>query len=860
MKNRKRIVSGIMALLLMLGLIFSEPNATLAASKKMKVSSKKVTLQEGKTKKIKVKNAPKKAKITWKSKKPKIAKVSKKGKITAKKKGKTSVICKVSYKKNGKKKVKKFNISVKVTSKQKVSNPSQAPAGTASQKPVIAATPVPTNQQTGSLPVPTANKVDPAAFHVLSGDELIQDMGAGWNLGNTMDGHTGFTPGETIWQPYKTSKQLIQAVHDMGFNTVRIPVTWGTMIDDENDYAINEKWMSRVQDIVDYCVSLDMYAIVNIHHDGAEQMGWLRIATDDQEALKEKFAGVWKNIATTFKDYDEHLILESMNEVRGEGMTVVQENAVIMELNQIFVDTVRGTGSNNAQRYLMVPGKYNFIDSVCNEKNEFSLPNDSVENRLIVSVHDYSPWSFCGTESTATISASDSMITSNDNELKPLYDTYTSKGIPVVIGEYGCINKGNPQERAFYLEAMNRMFRKYKLVGVYWDQGWYDRSQEPADYSFTIIDRETGNPVEKVVTDAMLRGIMGLSGETDASALEREPKVIPVTSLELPVQELSLKMDEEIHMNYGYEPQNSNDVVLWKTEDPSVATVSYGTVHPVGIGTTTLTLFSQNSDQSVQIPVTVTAAESQIPCEEITVETEKLQLVLDETAWLNAAVLPADSSESLYYRSGDESVVTVSRIGKVVAIGSGKTTITIQSSGGKLKEIPVEVTAGEQKTNISLALNVYYNDASKEYYSNEESSDVITVNGDGQYTVTFNCDTDLSAKAKEAGVNTINNVTAIYIKDHDVTVGNADKSPLVSCDIRYDKIVVDEKELTICKPNFKSAVNDAGIFDTDDPINSWNGSAVEEVKDAGHVASFTGVTDPKKITVTFTLQNLKFKE
>ena len=113
-------------------------------------------------------------------------------------------------------------------------------------------------------------------FRVLSGDEMIKDMGAGWNLGNTMDGHTGFTPGETVWQNVVTTKKLIRAVHDMGFHTVRIPVTWGTMIDDSNDYANNEKWIGRVQDIVDYCVSLDMYAIVNIHHDGAEQTGWLR--------------------------------------------------------------------------------------------------------------------------------------------------------------------------------------------------------------------------------------------------------------------------------------------------------------------------------------------------------------------------------------------------------------------------------------------------------------------------------------------------------------------------------------------------------------------------------------------------------
>lgn len=869
MKKRKRVLAWVMMALITLGLIFDQASFSYAASKKLKVSTKKVNLQVGKTKTVKVKNAPKKAKISWKSKNPKIATVTKKGKVTAKKKGNTSVVCKVSYKKNGKKKVSKFVISVKVTAKK---TGTATPNATAASAPTVSpsltgkpmTTPNPTAEPTEApskapLPVPTVYQADTAAFHVLSGDELIQDMGAGWNLGNTMDGHTGFTPGETVWQPYKTTKELIRSVHDMGFNTVRIPVTWGTMIDDDNNYAINEKWMSRVQDIVDYCVSLDMYAIVNIHHDGAEQTGWLRIATSDQAALEEKFAAVWENIATTFKDYDEHLILESMNEVQGVNMTVVEENAVIMKLNQIFVDTVRETGSNNEQRFLMVPGKYNYIDSVCNEKNQFSLPEDSVENRLIVSVHDYSPWTFCGTENTHTTSCNDRTIANNDKELKPLYDTYTSKGIPVVVGEYGCINKNNTQERAFYLEAMNRIFRKYKLVGVYWDQGWYDRSREPADYSFSIIDRSTGKPIDKIVTDGLLRGIMGLSGETDATTLERIPQVIPVTSLELPVQEVTLQMDQEIHLNYGYEPQNSNDVVLWRTGDPSVATVSYGTIHPTGIGTTTLTLFSQNSGQSVQIPITVTAAEGDVPCEEIMVETEKLQLYEENTAWLNAALLPENCRESIYYQSGDESVVTVSRGGKVVAVGAGETTITVGTSGGKLKVIPVEVTEGELKTDISLAVNVYYNDASKQYFSNEESSDIITVSEDGQYTLTFDCDTDLSSKAGDAGVNTLNNVTAIYIKDHDVTMGDARVSPLSSCDIRYDEIDVDGTKLTITNNDFKSALKDSGVFDTNDPINAWDGSAVKEVSTLNNVASFPNIPDPKKITITFTLQHMKFK-
>jgi len=113
------------------------------------------------------------------------------------------------------------------------------------------------------------------SFIEMTAEELTVDMGAGWNLGNTMDGHTGFTPNEIQWQNVKTTKKLIRDVHDLGFNTVRIPVTWGTMIDDSDGYAINEAWISRVQDIVDYCTSQDMYAIINIHHDGADQMSWL---------------------------------------------------------------------------------------------------------------------------------------------------------------------------------------------------------------------------------------------------------------------------------------------------------------------------------------------------------------------------------------------------------------------------------------------------------------------------------------------------------------------------------------------------------------------------------------------------------
>lgn len=693
-------------------------------------------------------------------------------------------------------------------------------------------------------------------FTILTGEELTKDMGAGWNLGNTMDGHTGFTPNETVWQNVKTTKKLIKSVHDMGFNTVRIPVTWGTMIDDDNDYKIDETWMSRVQDIVDYCVSQDMYAIINIHHDGAEQTGWLRIASEDQEGLANKFAGVWKNIATTFKDYDEHLIFESMNEVQGSNMTVVEENQVIMKLNQIFVDTVRATGSNNEERWLMVPGKYNYIDSVCNTKNEFSLPQDTVDNRLIVSVHIYTPSSFCNSEVTTASSTTYSVkqLQMNDEEVKPLYDTYTSKGIPVVVGEYGCINKDNPTERAFYLEGMNRIFKKYKCVGVYWDQGWYDRSQTP-DFSFSIIDRETGEPIEKEVTDGLMRGAFGLDGADDYSTLTKSPEVIKVTKLTPSVTELSMNLGEISTITTSYAPENSNDVVLWKTSNPSVATVSYGKVRAKGIGQATITAYTQSGSTSVEIPVIVKSTGTKI-----SVSNETYELEVDDVDYLSAQLNDAAEGETLYFYSENEDVVTISPIGKIVAVGVGSTAIWVCSSSGYRKEVLVNVSSKPVKKEIKLAINVYYNDSAKGYWGNEISEDVLTVTEDGQYQLTFDCTRDLSSSATAKGVTGLSNLTSIYIKDYDVAKGTLSKSIVKQCNIRYDEISVDGQALTITNSAFKSALKASGILDTNDPINSWDGSAVSEVKCSNYIANFTTATEPKSITIKFTLSGLEFEE
>ena len=707
-------------------------------------------------------------------------------------------------------------------------------------------------------------------FRELTADEMVAEMGTGWNLGNTMDGHTGFTPNETLWQNVETTQELIKAVHDAGFNTVRIPVTWGTMIDDANGYAIDDKWMSRVQDIVDYCINMNMYVIINIHHDGAEQSGWLRVGAEDLAPVKEKYAAVWTHIAERFKDYDEHLIFESMNEVVGPEDTIegiVKDTQVIMELNQIFVDSVRATGSNNAVRWLSVPGRYTNITNMTREEAAFWIPNDTVENRLFVAVHHYD-WLFGLAENTTSKTWNLANFNSIIQEMEKLVNKFTSQGIPVIMGEYGAINKDNTVERAYHLEGMNRLCQLSGVVPVYWDQGWYDKTMTP-DFSFTLFDRATLEETYPEVIDGILRGYF-FDGKADLSDIVKEPTVTPITDMGTYEGTVITTVGEVVDISLADYVDKSafNDVVMWKSADETIVAVNpdnsdksvwAGNIHATGIGHTVITAYSRSGQAVLEIPVEVKAQEAAKACTDITLEQDSYEVIEDQYFYLNAAKAPTDSDAYLTYRSSNPEVATVSKIGKVVAKATGTTYIIISSSDGVSKVVPVTVKEAEIKAEMALALNVYFNDSDTSYFSNEYGQP-ITVSEDGQYTVKFDCATDLSSKATTAGVTGLNNLTAIYIKDHSVTLGNAKKSPLVSCDIIYDEVKIDGNSYKVNMDAPKAAMKASGILDTNDPINSWDGSVIEEVTVTNHVLNFTEVENPQVAEVTFTLSNLVFEE
>lgn len=219
-----------------------------------------------------------------------------------------------------------------------------------------------------------------------------------------------------------------------------------------------------------------------------------------------------------------------------------------------------------------------------------------------------------------------------------------------------------------------------------------------------------------------------------------------------------------------------------------------------------------------------------------------------------------DGSVTLSYASADEAIATVNKYGKVVGVKAGTTEITITASDGTVKVVSVTVDGPKYDNVLRLALNVLYND-SELGCTNTEYGPYVEIYEDGQYTLTFDCTMHLSESSRTMGVTDLSNLTAIFLYDHEVRVGNQMYSSVTACDIRWDSITVNGQELTITNSEFKSAMKSSGIFDTNDPLNSWDGSAVEEVTvdTENHVLNIN-VDDPITVTITFTIQGLTFAE
>lgn len=359
--------------------------------------------------------------------------------------------------------------------------------------------------------------------------ELVESLTIGWNLGNSLDAPEG----ETAWGNPVVTESLLQTVVDSGFDIVRIPVTWSLHTGAAPDYVIDAAFLSRVEEVVQYTIESGAYAIINLHHDGADNYGgqveWLTLNDADgavteqnNSMVRSRFVAVWTQIAAHFNGYGEKLLFESMNEIHdGYDTPDPAYYDIINDLNQVFVQTVRSSGGNNAERHLVVPGYNTNIDYTI---AGFELPEDPTPNRLILSAHFYDPYTFALEASTNTWGAAspgrdtwgqEDFVVGQFDKLK---SRYIDAGIPVILGEYGAVHQAGFEEyRRYYLEYVTKAAVDRGIVPIYWDNG----SEESGKEALGLFNRSTNEVLHPTILEALMRAA------TNAYSLDDVAKPAP---------------------------------------------------------------------------------------------------------------------------------------------------------------------------------------------------------------------------------------------------------------------------------------------------------------------------------------------
>lgn len=372
--------------------------------------------------------------------------------------------------------------------------------------------------------------------------EIAGKMYPGWNLGNTLEGggndnnytNKGGLGAEKAWQGTTTTQAIIDFVAAQGFKSVRIPAAWvmGHITDGEEGMTIDEAWMGRVKEIVDYCINAHLYVILNDHWDG----GWIQGTFGDISAAaiarnSAKMKRLWTQIAETFRDYDEHLLFAGLNEPEADTQA---ETQALMKYEQAFIDAVRATGGNNASRTLVVQGPNTSIE-LSSKWLDVTQFNDPAPNALMVEVHYYSPPQFTGVWEgpngnepfyfwgAANHVPSGSYAKYNctwgeesyvREQFQMLKVNFVDKGIPVVLGEYGAnwrefsnhsIQKKHDASIWLFHKTVNEEAIKRGIIPYVWD------INNPHRYGtggiMCIIDRSVPSVFDANSLDGIMAGV-----------------------------------------------------------------------------------------------------------------------------------------------------------------------------------------------------------------------------------------------------------------------------------------------------------------------------------------------------------------
>jgi endoglucanase len=349
---------------------------------------------------------------------------------------------------------------------------------------------------------PAANgPSDPQPFNDITAAQLVAGIKVGWNLGNTLDanGNPSATVSqlETGWGNPVTTKAHITAIKNAGFNAIRIPVSWTKCAD--SNYNIRADWMARVTEVVNYAVDNDMYILLNTHHD--ENV--FKFTNADKNSSINAFKKIWGQIACNFQNYNEKLIFEGLNEPRTIGSEAewnggtAEERANLNEHYKAFVETVRACGGNNDKRFLMI-NTYG-ASGLEVAMNGLSIPSDTVKNKIIVSYHAYEPYNFALNKDSSVKTWSQSNLSDTSpitSRVDQAYSSFVSKGIPVIIGEFGALNKDNESARAAWVEYYVKYAAQKGIKCFWWDDGG----------DFKLFNRNNNTFYFPQIKDAIMKG------------------------------------------------------------------------------------------------------------------------------------------------------------------------------------------------------------------------------------------------------------------------------------------------------------------------------------------------------------------
>ena len=309
--------------------------------------------------------------------------------------------------------------------------------------------------------------------------QAVKNMSIGWNLGNTLESCShgqdslierttdrSVKAYETFWGQPQATRELMHKFREAGFRTIRVPVTWYPHLDSSDH--IDPEWMQRVEEVVGYVLDEGMYCVINVHHDAGDQNTcWLRADMERMDEILPRFTAIWQQLAERFNKYGEKLIFEGWGEIIDKhGVWNRPKDPKAYEamrvLAQRFVNTVRATGGNNAQRNLMLctysatPGGWYMHDSKSGSSDEalakFEFPEDSANDHLIASVHSYIPWNWDQNHAKLT----DAHVAEIRNTFEKFDRYFLSRNMPLVIGEYGLCSVTAPTVKKGLLQRKIR--------------------------------------------------------------------------------------------------------------------------------------------------------------------------------------------------------------------------------------------------------------------------------------------------------------------------------------------------------------------------------------------------------------------